>query len=267
MQKTGVLRKMFVQPGEVVQYQMNLNNEPAFEMNPYLGKVFKISWSGKIYCINCGRSTRTSFGQGFCYDCFNSAAQASPCIIRPELCEAHLGKGRDPEWEEENHNQPHLVYLAQTSEIKVGVTRVGNKFTRWIDQGAWRASIIATVPYRQIAGSIEIELKQYITDRTDWRKMLTDVRGKKNLQTTCREMVSFLPAELVPYTKDSCEVFEFTYPVQEYPVKVMSLKLETLKTIEEKLVGIRGQYLYFEGGRVINLRKYGGYEITAGPVE
>lgn len=266
MQKTGVLRKMMAEPGEVVKYFMNLNNEPVFEMNTMVGKVFKLSWTGNIYCINCGRATKKSFAQGFCYDCFKSAAQASICIIRPELCEAHLGKGRDPEWEEANHNQPHYVYLAQTSGIKVGITRSVQMPSRWIDQGAWRASVIARVPYRQMAGAIEVELKQYLTDRTDWRKMLTDERDEDDLEKTCLQLVSFLPSQYAEYAKDSCEIVELKYPVLEYPKKVKSLKLEERKTIEAVLTGIRGQYLYFAGNRVINMRKYSGYEVTAGPV-
>ena len=266
MENIGVLRKMIVEPGDVVKYFMNLNKEPVFEMNPLIGKEFKLAWSGNIYCINCGRSIQKSFGQGFCYPCFSESAQASPCIIRPELCEAHIGKGRDVEWEIANHNQPHYVYLAQTSGIKVGVTRTTQMPTRWIDQGAWRTAIIAEVPYRQMAGAIEIELKQYITDRTDWRKMLTDLRDEDDLEEACMNLVSFLPKEYAEYADGKCDINEFVYPVMEYPKKIKTLKLEDRKVITGQLVGIRGQYLYFKGGNVINLRKYGGYEVTAGPV-
>jgi len=261
MEKTGILRKMIVQPGHVVKYFMNLNQEAAFEMNALIGSRFKLAWTGNIFCINCGKPTQKSFGQGFCYSCFTESAQASLCIIRPELCEAHIGKGRDVEWEEANHNQPHYVYLAQTSGIKVGVTRTTQMPTRWIDQGAWRTAVIAKVPYRQLAGAIEIELKQYLTDRTDWRKMLTDIRDEDDLQETCRELVSFLPKEFEPFVNGNCEIHEFTYPIKEYPAKINTLKLEERRTLIGDLAGIRGQYLYFKGGNVLNLRKYSGYEV------
>ncbi len=266
MQRTGTLRKMFVEQAEVVKYWMNIDKDPVFEMDTVVGHEFRIAWTGQINCINCGKSIPKTFGQGFCYTCFAESAQAAPCIIRPELCEAHLGKGRDVEWEDRNHNQPHYVYLAQTSGIKVGVTRTTQVPTRWIDQGAWRAAIIAEVPYRQLAGAIEIELKQYLSDRTDWRKMLVDQRDEDNLEEVCVELISFLPSQFEQYGKAKAEVKEFKYPVIEYPQKVKSLKLEDRKELIGELVGIRGQYLFFKGGNVINLRKYSGFEVTAGPV-
>ncbi len=262
MNETGTLRKMIVEDDTVVKYWMNLDKNPVIQMDTVVGSEIKLAWTGNIYCINCGKSIQKTFGQGFCYTCFTESAQAAPCIIRPELCEAHLGKGRDVEYEEANHNKPHFVYLAQTSGIKVGVTRSTQIPTRWIDQGAWRAAVIAEVPYRQMAGLIEIELKQYLSDRTDWRKMLIDERDDDNLMDVCNELISFLPKENDQYAAKEIAVREFTYPVLEYPKKIKSLKLEDRKELVGELVGIRGQYLYFKGGNVINMRKYSGFEVT-----
>lgn len=266
MQAAGVLRKMFTEDGDVVKYRMNLNNEPVIEMNALIGKEFRLFWTGNIFCINCGKSIQKTFGQGFCYQCFVDSPEASPCIIRPELCEAHLGKGRDVEFEERNHNQPHYVYLAQTGGIKVGVTRTVQMPTRWIDQGAWRAAIIAEVPFRQMAGLIEVELKQYLSDRTDWRKMLIDERDEDDLTEVCNQLVSFLPSEYQEYSAKECVIREFKYPVIDYPKKIKALKFEDRPELNGELVGIRGQYLYFKGGNVINMRKYSGFEVVAGAV-
>ena len=266
MEYTGVLRKMITEEGEVVKYWMNLDKQPVFEMDTLVGKEFRLAWTGNIYCINCAKPIQKTFGQGFCYQCFTDSPEAAPCIIRPELCEAHLGKGRDVEYEEKNHNQPHYIYLAQTSGIKVGVTRTLQMPTRWIDQGAWKAAVIAEVPYRQMAGLIEIELKQYLSDRTDWRKMLIDERDEDDLSEVCNELISFLPKDYQQYGAKTCNVREFKYPVIAYPKKIKSLKLEDRKELIGELVGIRGQYLYFKGGNVINIRKYSGYEVTAGAV-
>lgn len=248
----------------MVQYWISLDKQAEVALNPYLGRELEMKWTGRINCIRCDREIKKTFGQGFCYPCFRDAPEAAPCILKPELCEAHLGRGRDLEWEEAHHNQPHVVYLALTSDVKVGVTRATQVPTRWIDQGAWKVMRMAEVPYRQLAGLMEIELKQYVSDRTDWRKMLMDIRGDYSLLDLKAELASFLPPHLAKYVVADDEVTEFTYPVIAYPHKVSSIDLEKETSIRRPLVGIRGQYLIFEGGRVINLRKYSGYHIAVG---
>lgn len=262
MEKTGILRKMNVAQNDVVQYWMNLNESSVHLMNDLIGKPISLIWTGKINCISCGKSLKKTFGQGFCYTCFTEAPEAAPCIMRPELCEAHLGKGRDVDWEERNHNQPHIVYLAQTSSVKVGVTRSTQVPTRWIDQGAWRALPLATTPYRQLAGLIEVELKQFLSDRTDWRKMLKGENGAESLKEIREEVLSFLPDSLAEYSDFESECAEFTYPVNSYPEKISTLKLEDNNIENFELTGIRGQYLYLNGNQVINMRKYSGFEVT-----
>ncbi len=252
---------MFVELDDRVQYWMNLDGEKSTHINPLINSEVTLEWTGRIFCINCGRSIKKTFGQGFCYKCFTESASASPCIINPELCEAHLGKGRDPEWEERNHNQPHYVYLAQTATIKVGVTRETQVPSRWIDQGAWRAVPIAYVPYRQLAGKIEVELKQYLSDRTDWRKMLRGEKGDEDILAMRDMVVGFLPSDLQEFALDRADLVEINYPVESYPEKISTIKLEEHHGQKMGLTGIRGQYLYFDSKKVINLRKYSGYEI------
>lgn len=261
MKASGILRKMKVTVDDEIHYYLNLNKEIGPEITSCINQSLSMRWTGTINCTNCGREIKKTFGQGFCYDCFMNAAQAAPCIIRPELCEAHLGKGRDVEWEEKHHNKPHIVYLAQTSGIKVGVTRATNVPSRWLDQGAWRAVKIAEVPYRKLAGDIEIELKQYLSDRTDWRKMLTDVRDEEDIKEMSEALISFLPGDLKQYALTDSEVNEFIYPVNHYPEKISSINLEKEEIIKGTLTGLRGQYLYFDQEKVINLRKYSGYEV------
>jgi len=251
---------MNVENGSPVSYWLNLDKERTAKLNDLIGNEIQLNWTGKIHCINCGKSIQKTYGQGYCYNCFMEAPSAAPCIVRPEICEAHLGKGRDPKWEEEHHNKPHKVYLAQTSSVKVGVTRSSQVPARWIDQGAWRAIVIAETPYRALAGRLEVELKQYISDRTDWRKMLTDARGDEDISEMVKELCAFLPEDLAEYCADE-KLLTIQYPVQKYPEKVKSIKLEKVKEIKEKLTGIRGQYLYFNQSNVINLRKYSGYEV------
>lgn len=261
MRALGVLDKMrtsFVNP---VQYTLQLGDE-KIPVNELIGKNIQLRWTGRIICTVCGKKTSKSFGEGMCYNCFANAPENAECIIRPELCEAHLGKGRDPEWEKRNHLQPHFVYLALTNSVKVGVTRGDQIPTRWIDQGAHRGIILAETPYRQLAGFIEVVLKEHLTDKTNWQKMLKNEPPAVNdLIAEKNRVIELLPDQYRQYKSANDEVLELVYPVLEYPVKITSLNFEKMPAIEMKLQGIRGQYFIFENGNVINIRSKSGYEV------
>jgi len=261
MQVTGILDKMptsFIKP---VQYFMPFGDE-RIPLNELIGQKIKLQWTGKIFCTVCGRKTSKSFGEGMCYPCFMNSPENSECIVRPELCEAHLGKGRDPEWEGRNHNRPHYIYLALTNAVKVGVTRGDQIPTRWIDQGANKGIILAETPYRQLAGQIEVAMKNYLSDKTNWQRMLkNESAGEIDLLAEKERVGQLLPEELRQYLSPNNEIVELIYPVTSYPLKVTSLSFEKLNPIEMPLVGIRGQYFIFEGGNVLNIRKNSGYEV------
>jgi len=252
---------MRVELASPVNYTLVLG-DVSIPMNELVGKPIKLHYQGFINCVNCGTEVKKAFGQGFCYPCFMNSPMNSECIIRPELCLAHEGKGRDPQFEEKYHNQPHVVYLAVTSGVKVGVTREQQVPTRWIDQGAWQAIRLAEVPYRQLAGEIEVFLKDFVSDKTHWQRMLKDIRAEGvDLQEQKDELLDELGEDLGQYYSEDDTVTELTYPVLAYPEKVKSMNFDKLPEIEGTLQGIRGQYLYFEEGRVINIRKFSGYFI------
>jgi len=265
---TGNIRKMRVTNGSPIQYTLPLyqilapNEEIA--MNPFVGKDISISFTGNIHCVTTGKKINKTFGEGLSYDAWQNSPMAAESIIRPELCQAHLGIGlRDAEWEIERHVRPHYVYLAQTSNVKVGVTRDASIPSRWIDQGAWKALPFAKTPYRQKAGIIEVALKEHISDKTHWQNMLKDVKDvNTDLLAVKEEMKAKLPKSLRQYVLDDEEIVTLEYPVIEYPSKVKSLKLDKVPTLEKKLIGIRGQYLLFSDNTVINMRSHAGYEIT-----
>ena len=255
----GNLRKMQTELASPVQYTLNLGDN-QIDMTNLVGTYFKMHFTGVINCVNCGRVTKKSFGQGFCYPCFRNAPQAAPCILRPELCEAHLGKGRDPEWEERNHNQPHVVYLAISSGIKVGITRETQVPYRWIDQGASKAVKIAVTENRYQAGMIEVALKEFASDKTPWQRMLkNEVATDIDVIETKDLLIDKLDEEWMELVSDDDQITELEYPAIRFPQKVKSHKLDKEPTIEGKLEAVKGQYLLFEGGIVINIRKYGGY--------
>lgn len=257
------LRKMRVSAGDPVRYVLPGETENLL-VNDWLGEEVTLEFNGVITCSNCDKRIRKTY-QGFCFQCFSEAPQAAACIIRPELCEAHLGKGRDPEWEDAHHNQPHVVYLAVSGGIKVGVTRSTQVPTRWIDQGAVRTIVLAEVPYRQLAGQIEIEMKQFISDKTDWRKMLkNDVDNEISLADQKSMLAELLSPKLSEYISSDAQEHHFNYPVLEYPVKVSSIRLDSVPAFKLRLTGIKGQYLLFENGKVINLRNHEGYHVNIG---
>lgn len=257
----GQVKKMRVELGEPIQYFMRLGDQEV-AMNELIGKSISLKFAGVITCIACGKQTKKSFGQGFCYPCFMEAPEASECIIKPELCEAHLGKGRDPEWEKANHLQDHYVYLAASSAIKVGVTRENQIPTRWIDQGASSAIKLAKTPNRYLAGLIEVALKGQMTDKTNWRKMLkNEVLENPGLVEFKQDVLASLDEELRQYAVAEDEVIALDYPVNEYPEKVKSVGFDKLPEITGKLHGIKGQYLLLDDNRVLNIRKHTGYHL------
>ena len=240
---------------------MQLGNDKV-AVNELIGKNIQLRFTGNIYCTVCSKKTYKSFGEGMCYNCFANSPENAECIIRPELCQAHLGKGRDPEWEKRAHFRPHYVYLAATNAVKVGVTREDQIPTRWIDQGAHKGIILAEVPYRQLAGVIEVALKEHLSDKTNWQRMLkNELPETLDLVAEKARVIDLLPEEYRQYKSANDEIVELIYPVLGYPTKVTSLSFDKTPAIEMQLRGIRGQYFMFEGGSVINIRKHSGYEI------
>jgi hypothetical protein len=248
--------------GFPINYSLS-TNEGDILMNDLIGKEITLEFFGQINCCLCNKPIKKSFGGGFCYPCFANAPENSECIIRPELCRGHEGKGRDPIWEKENHVVPHTVYLALTSAVKVGITRTGNEFTRWIDQGAWKTIKFSQVPDRYTSGLIEVELKSYISDKTNWRKMLLNEKAEEvDLLEVKDDLINYLPESLQDFISDDDDVYELNYPVEDYPTKVKSLSFDKTPKIKGVLKGIRGQYLIFDKGEVINIRKFTGYNIS-----
>lgn len=262
MEITGTLDKMRTELKDRVHYFLQLGKE-EIPMNEFIGKSIQLQATGSIFCTVCGRKTNKSFGQGFCYPCFMNSPENSECIVKPELCKGHLGEGRDPEWEKKNHVQPHYVYLALSSDVKVGVTRNTQIPTRWIDQGASAAIILAEVPYRQLAGEIEVFLKNYLPDKTNWQRMLkNEIAQGIDLRERKSAAAALMPEHLRPYIFPDNSITEIHFPVLEFPQKVKSVSLEKAGTIGGTLKGIKGQYLLFENGIVTNIRNQSGYEIN-----
>lgn len=256
-----LLQKMKTAQQEQVQYWLS-DGIQEIHLNPFIGQPISFQFTGAIFCRECQKKINKSFGEGFCFSCFSTSASASPCILHPELCQAHLGLGRDPDYEQKHHNQPHFVYLAQTDRLKVGITRTTQMPTRWIDQGAAAAIVLAKVPNRYLSGVLEVALKSQFTDKTNWQSMLKNsAYDGPELDEQKWALEESLPADLTQYWTDDEQVWKFNYPVLSYPDKVKSLSLDQQARISGTLTGIRGQYLYLDDALVINIRKHTGYQI------
>lgn len=261
MNVSGNLKKMRTTAQREVNYHLRLDDQEIL-LNELIGKSIQLIFQDEIHCPNCSTQVNKLY-QGYCYDCFSTAPEASECILKPELCLAHEGKGRDVEWEKSHHDQPHYVYLALTSALKVGVTRDTQVPTRWIDQGAWRVVKLAKTPYRQLAGKIEVALKQHLTDKTAWQAMLkNESLDGLDLLSEKQRIAALLPDDLKGYVCEEDDVYQFNYPVFAYPEKVKSLKLDKEPEIKGRLIGVRGQYLIFDKNRVINIRSHAGYRVN-----
>ena len=245
--------------GEVEYFVATADGE--LRMNDLLGQPVELRFRGEIHCKSCGILTRKSFAQGFCYNCFLTSPEAEECVLNPEKCKAHLGVARDIEYSRTHCLIPHYVYLSVTSGLKVGVTRHTQIPTRWIDQGATRALILAETPNRHIAGLMEVFLKQHYSDKTQWSKMLMgDDDGGVDLMAEKGKAASLLPAAMKRLVSPHDQITRIQYPVLRYPEKPINIDLQKNATVSGVLNGIKGQYLMV-GDSVINIRRHTGFGV------
>ncbi len=279
---SGHLRKMQVQyngPDTPVEYCLNLYDEQGrlshgeIALNPLLGKKLSFHYKQEIHCLACSRKTSKSFNQGHCYPCFTRLASCDKCIMSPEKCHYDQGTCREPQWGLDNCMQKHFVYLANSSGIKVGITRGSQIPTRWVDQGAVQALPVFQVSTRYYSGPVEVLYKQQVSDRTQWQRMLKGPAEPIDLKQKQAELYQLLapqvdeliaglgdiPEDAIVHL-DNNEMVEIQYPVLEYPTKVKSFNLDKQPFFEGVLLGIKGQYLILDTG-VINIRKFSGYHI------
>ncbi len=261
MEYSGTLTKMQTEFGDPIQYYMVFEDN-FVNVNQLLGRQVEIIVKGS-QCLNCSKRKRV-FRQGYCYDCFTTSASVGDWIMRPELSQAHLGiADRDLDYEVRSQLQPHVVYLAATCEVKVGVTRKSQVPTRWIDQGACSALIALEVPNRYLAGITEVALKSRYADKTNWRRMLINDMAQCDLPGEYGRLANALPHEVREFYTGSCgEIMTFNYPVLEYPKAITPLSLEKTLRYTGTLTGIRGQYLLFADGSVLNVRAAEGTVVT-----
>ncbi len=266
----GQLQKMQVVPNTPAEYFLSLGGQTV-AMNPLLGKRLRLEFEGEIRCSHCQRLTKKSFSQGFCYPCFQKLARCDRCIMSPELCHFHEGTCREPEWAQSHCFQEHVVYLANSSGLKVGITRGDQVPTRWLDQGAVQALPVARVSSRRMSGLLETALGKWISDKTNWRKMLkheieeVDLPGERDrlydlVRSDLEQLQQAHPDERIEWLLDA-RLYEFDYPSLAWPLKAKTYNLDKQAVIEDVLMAVKGQYLIFENA-CLNIRKYGSYQVS-----
>ena len=266
----GIVRKMASRLEQPVAYQMRLGDE-YIPVNALLDKKIRLEYSGNIFCVNCGRKSNKSFNQGYCYPCFQRLAQCDSCIIHPEKCHFDQGTCREPAWGEKYCMQDHIVYLANSSGLKVGITRATQVPTRWIDQGATQALAIIRVRSRLQSGALEVMFKQHVADKTNWRDMLKGDASRLDMEVERDRLLEECKNDIAELEEsfgffgiskiNGIAPVSLEYPVIEYPEKISSFNFDKDPEVEGKLKGIKGQYLIFDNG-VINLRRFSGYEVS-----
>ncbi len=257
----GSILKMKSELADVVQYSLPVGDQ-LLPMNDLLEKKLKLEFTGNIFDVHDGKKIKKSYGQGYSYQNFIKLPQCDSCIVKPEKCHFHKGTCRDPEWGKEHCFIPHIIYLAVSSEAKVGITRHTQVPIRWIDQGASYALPILQVDDRKTSGEIEIEIAKTMKDKTNWRKMLMNEVADIDLESLREDVFDSIADLLDDFGAQDLEedVVHINYPVIEYPSKVKSVGFDKQSVIEGTLLGIKGQYLIFDEC-VVNMRKHNGYEI------
>jgi hypothetical protein len=256
----------------LAQYQLPIGDN-LLDMNALVGHTVSVKHTGKIVCTHCGSKTKKSFNQGYCYRCLISLAQCDTCMIKPELCHYAQGTCREPQWAEANCFSDHFVYLSNTGALKVGITRHVSEpvSSRWIDQGATQALPILRVSQRLFSGLVEQAAKPYIGDKTNWRVMLKAEPTAVDIQARAQQILESIEHDIVSINQAHGlqaiqplhnNAINIRYPVIQYPEKVKSINLDKTPEFTGQLLGIKAQYWMLDGDRVINMRKYAGYELA-----
>ena len=259
----GPLVKLVSAPTDPASYTLCVDTEPAktLPLNAVLGRGVEIRFLDRITCRYCASVTKKSYGEGYCYPCFKHLARCDLCVVSPDRCHYHLGTCREPTWGESFCMQPHRVYLANTTGPKVGITRAGHELVRWIDQGASQGLLMCAARTRRLAGLVEVSFAEHITDRTDWRRLVSRDTAPVDLMGLREELKSKLGPlpEGVSWLQGQAPI-TLRYPMRRYGGKIRRLLLNKEPVVRGNLLGVKGQFLLFDHG-VFNVRQHTSYHV------
>lgn len=255
----GVFKKMQTEFTSPINYFLDMGDDFIY-LNDVIDKEISISFKG-YSCLSCNSDSKIK-GNGYCTKCFFELPQAGFWNTRPELSKAHLGvEDRNLEYEKKMQLSPHVLYLSLTSDLKVGITRASQIPTRWIDQGASQAIIIAHFHNRYNAGITEVGLKKYYKSTTSATKMLQSQNFDIDLIAEKKECLNKINKELIKNVEDNDEIYKLNFPIKNILSNPKKIDLTKENQFRGKLTGIKGQYLIFNDQYYINIRNNQGYLI------
>jgi hypothetical protein len=270
----GALAQMSSALDRPVRYSLDVG-DVSIPLNDLLGREVTLRFVGRITCRYCGATTRKSYGDGHCYDCFKTLARCDLCVVSPDRCHYAAGTCREPDWGDAFCMQPHLVYLANSAGPKVGITRPQNVPMRWLDQGATQAMPVMRTQTRHQAGCVEAALARYVADRTDWRGLVGRDAAPIDLDSLLAQLRDRATLELAALDArfpgalewiDAPQPQQFEYPVASYDGAATALSLLPEVPTGGTLLGVKGQYLLFDTG-VLNVRRYTSYHVEVAHAE
>ena len=146
-----------------------------------------------------------------------------------------MGTCRQSTWGEDHCFREHCLYLSNSSHLKVGITKYYKRINRWLDQGAHQGIVLATVKNRHQSGLLEVFLKDFLHDKTNWRKMLQGEPEPLDLEKIAAEYKEKIAAEFNFAEISEDKPVTLHYPVKKYPEKVSSYNLDKQPEIQDTL--------------------------------
>lgn len=242
------------------RYELAIGSE-LLHLNDLLGQGLQFRLCPDPVCGHCDARVTQLMGGGYCRNCFFALARCDTCFVSPARCHFAAGSCREPDWGERVCMQPHLVYLANSSGLKVGLTQQGRQQQRWLSQGATQGLVIALADTRRDAGVLEALIAQSISDRTQWRRLVSQPPVNIQLQSTREQLQARLDLpQGCRWLADESEL-QLAYPVAAYAPPVQCLLGEKTPVLEDNLCGIKGQYLLLQNG-VFNVAKHAGLTVA-----
>ena len=243
----------------VVEYALLLD-EQRISLSAQVGQSIRLKFLGQSTCGNCHVSVNKLEGGGYCKNCFFSLARCDRCFVSPERCHFAQGTCREPQWGESYCMQPHVVYLANSSGPKVGITRADRNFYRWLSQGAVQGMVIAHAKTRRDAGLLEVAIKSKVSDKTNWRRMVSMQPQNLDLLQLARQLQSAIELPEGTQWVSAMIGHDLAYPIQSHAPAQRLIISETNPELLDNLHGIKGQYLLLSQG-AFNVAAHGGMTV------
>lgn len=250
----------FAQPG------VPIHQRPDLSLSELVGTEVRVTISEDQYCTQCGELTDNSP----CLDCAGEPPHTT-CVMHPATHCAYKDCPY-PDYKQRSCSHTHLVYLAATDRIKVGISRESRARCRWAEQGASHAIPIARAPNRKAAGIIEKAIGEEWPQRRrhEWYQPMEN--SVERLTDDALATASLIPKKLQPCyfwdnsdRQDVCDavvdVPSIEAPALDQRLTTNQYSLSTGESREGRVLGIRGGLLATDSF-VANLKSHSSHVLT-----